>query len=305
MLKPLALAALTAATAIPPLAANAQTSTAQTIIVETSIGPVEAPKAPETLAVFDIGAADTLDALGLTADGIVTPLYVDYLDDFAADAEPIGTLFEPDYEALVALGPDLIVAGGRSAEVVPDLAKLAPTLDMTIWDETIPQALARLGAYGAIWDKQAEAAEIAETFNAKLAAAKAAMADEGRALMVLTNGPKVSAYGASGRFGWLYTVLGLTEAVENVEEATHGEAISFEFIRAADPEVLIVLDRLAATGQDGESAQVTLDNALVRETRAWQSGKVLYLDAARIYIANGGVQALMHTFDQFTDTFGR
>lgn len=294
MLKKFALAA--AVMAGPVLADN--------VTIDTYLDQTKVPVNPKTWAVFDVAAADTLNALGVKPAGTVAKVYVDYLDEFKADAATVGTLFEPDYEALAALGPDLIIAGGRSSEAVPQMARIAPTIDMTVWEDTIGQAQDRLEAYGKIFQKEAEAAALKEKFNAKLDAAKAAMANKGTALMVMTNGPKISAYGSSGRYGYLFDALGLEEAVENVEEATHGEAISFEFIREANPDILIVLDRLTAIGRDGQNAQVTLDNALVRETNAWKKGNVVYLDGARVYIAGGGITALMHTFDQFAEAFG-
>lgn len=277
---------------------------ADTVAIDTYTGAAEAPANPQNIAVFDVAAIDTLDALGVKPAGAVENLYVTYLDDVAKDVTPLGNLFEPDFEAVAALAPDLIIAGGRSSKVVPDLAKIAPAIDMTIWDDTVASGLARLDAYGKLFGKEAEAAALAAAFNEKLAAAKAAIADQGKALIVMTNGPKVSAYGAAGRFGWLHNTLGLPEAVEAVEKATHGEAISFEFIAEANPDILVVVDRLAAIGREGESAKATLDNALVHGTNAWKNGKVIYLDSASLYIAGGGIQSMTITLDQIIAAFG-
>lgn len=221
---------------------------ADTVAIDTYTGPANAPANPQKVAVFDVAAIDTLNALGVQPAGAVENLYVTYLDDVTKNAAAVGNLFEPDFEAVAALAPDLIIAGGRSSKVVPDLARIAPTIDMTMGQDTVGNGLARLDAYGEIFGKQAEAAALAEAFNEKLTATKAAAADQGKALIVMTNGPKVSAYGASGRFGWLHKTIGLSEAVAAVEQATHGEAISFEFIAEANPDILIVVDRLAAMG---------------------------------------------------------
>ncbi|MEM1079359.1 MAG: siderophore ABC transporter substrate-binding protein [Pseudomonadota bacterium] len=276
---------------------------AETVKIDTYRGPAELSAMPETIAVFDVSALDSLVALGITPDAVIDPVYVDYLAGVTADAVRVGTLFEPDYEAVAALGPDLIIAGGRSYDAVPDLAKLAPTIDMTVWEDTVGQGLDRLAAYGEIFGKQTEAAALTAAFQEKLAATKRAVEGEGSALIVMTVGPKVSAYGAAGRFGWLHSATGLPEAVVDVESATHGEAISFEFIRDADPDILIVVDRLAAIGQDGESAAATLDNALVRETKAWASDKVIYLDSAALYIAGGGIQSMNRILDSIIAKF--
>ncbi|SMX30838.1 siderophore ABC transporter substrate-binding protein [Octadecabacter ascidiaceicola] len=276
---------------------------AETVEIDTYTGTAEVTTLPERIAVFDIAALDTLDALGVDVAGAVSTLFVDYVTDTAGEAENVGTLFEPDFEVIAAGGYDLLIAGGRSSVVAPDLAEIAPTIDMTIWEDTVGQGLARLNAYGEIFGKQDEAAALQAAFEDALDAAKSAVSDEGSALIVMTNGPTVSAYGANGRFGWLHTALELPEAIEAVEEATHGEAISFEFIRDANPDVLIVIDRAAAIGQEADAAAMTLDNALVHETAAWKNDDVIYLNSANVYIANGGVQSMTQILTQFATQF--
>ncbi|MCV6592860.1 MAG: siderophore ABC transporter substrate-binding protein [Silicimonas sp.] len=275
---------------------------AEEVTVETYRGEMIVAAAPETIAVFDLSALDMLEALGVKPQGTLENVYLDYLQDAAEGAEVVGSLFEPDFEALNALQPDLIIAGGRSHKVVPELEKMAPTIDMTIWEDTVGQGLDRLTALGAIFGKEAKAAALKTAFEAKLAATRAATAGQGKTLIVMTNGPKVSAYGAAGRFGWLHTALGLEEAVAEVEQATHGEAISFEFIRDADPDILLVIDRAAAIGQEA-SAKATLDNALVQDTKAWKTGKVVYLTSGPIYIASGGIQSMNGTLDEILAAF--
>ncbi|MGK7753239.1 MULTISPECIES: siderophore ABC transporter substrate-binding protein [unclassified Roseovarius] len=275
---------------------------AQDVTVETYRGPVTVAQTPETVAVYDMAALDTLEALGVEVDGTISNVYLDYLEDVAEGAARIGTLFEPDMEALYALHPDLIIAGGRSHDKVPDLAKIAPTIDMTIHVETLATGLKRLEAYGAIFGRQDEAAALADKLTRKQAEVRKAAAGAGRTLIVMTNGPKVSAYGPVGRFGWLHTAFGLEVAAEEVKGSDHGEAISFEFIRQVDPDVILVIDRSAAIG-DVETATSTLDNVLVRETKAWRNGQVITLDSAPIYIAAGGVQALNATMDQLLAAF--
>lgn len=276
---------------------------AETITIETYSGPAEVEANPAKVAVFDIGALDTLDALGVDVSGVVAPLFVDYVADTADGAASVGSLFEPDYEAIAAGSYDLLVAGGRSARAVPDLAKIAPTIDMTVWEDTVGQGLARLDAYGEVFGKQDEAAALRAEFDTALASAKDAVADKGTALIVLTNGPTVSAYGAAGRFGWLHTALELPEAVDDVEQTTHGEAISFEFIKEANPDILIVVDRAAAIGKEDVAAAATLDNALVQETTAWKSGNVIYLNSAPLYVAGGGIQSMTGTLNEITSKF--
>jgi|GEM_PF-5951186 len=73
------------------------------------------------------------------------------------DAVKAGTLFEPNYEALNAYNPQLIVIGSRMAKdkVSSELAKLAPTIDMTAQTDNMKEsAKARIDAYAKIFGKR-------------------------------------------------------------------------------------------------------------------------------------------------------
>ncbi len=288
------LLAASAALAAPALAGD--------VTIATARGEVTLPAGPSRVAVFDMAALDTMDALGVVPAGVPDKLYVDYLDDAAGKAAPLGTLFEPNLEAVAALAPDLIVVGARSATQVEALSPLAPTIDMTIGQDLVADARARIAAYGALFGKAEQAAELEAAFDAKLAEARAAVAGKGKALILLTNGPKVSAYGKGSRFGWLHTALGLPEAYENLNPEVHGDAVSFEFIAEVDPEWIIVVDRSSAVGEQA-SARATLDNPLVAGTRAAREGRMVYLRAAPLYIAGGGYRSVMGTLDEIIAAF--
>lgn len=272
--------------------------------VATAQGTVAVDDVPKTIAVYDMAALDTLDRLGIRPAGVPDKLYVPELEPIKAGATVVGTLFEPDLEALSALGPDLVIVGGRSAAKADVTAKVAPTIDMTIdGDDLFGQAKLRLETYGDLFGKVEEAKAIAGELDAKLAAARAAVAGKGTALIVMTNGPKVSSYGPGSRFGWVHAALGLPPAIAEIETATHGEAVSFEFIREANPDWLLVLDRAAAIGSSEQAAKVTLDNELVASTTAWKKGQVVYLPAPDFYIAAGGVQSLERVLATITEAF--
>ncbi|MBR9762916.1 MAG: siderophore ABC transporter substrate-binding protein [Rhodobacteraceae bacterium] len=270
-------------------------ASAETVSVQTYPGPAEVPARPETTIVYDLAALDTLDALGVTGLTSISNTYLDYLADYTGDA---GTLFEPDFEAVNAAQPDLVIVGGRSQPHLDAMAGIAPAIDMTIWGaDVVEQGLARLEAYGQIWGRQDEAAALKAEVEQSIADTRTAAEGKGSALILLTNGPKISVYGSGSRFGWLHDLTGLTEAAGGLDAETHGEAVSFEYVRDIDPDWLLVVDRVAAIGGEGENARATLDNALIRETSAWQSGQVIYLDAGPIYIAGGGVQSTLMTLD--------
>ena len=282
----------------------AGTAFAAEIQVETAAGPKTVSTPVETIAVFDIAAVDTLDKLGVKLAGLPSNLYLKELAHLQDGAAVVGDIFEPDLEALSALAPDLIILGGRSSTKVDAATKVAPTIDMTMdGDDLLEQARARIAAYGSLFGKEAEAEAARKELDAAVGKARSAVAGKGKALIVMTNGPKVTAYGPGSRFGWLHRSLDLPAAIKDVEAATHGEAVSFEFIREANPDWLIVLDRAAAIGSNEQNAKITLDNELVAETTAWKKGQVVYLPSGDFYIAAGGAQAMTRVYTAVTEAF--
>jgi len=272
--------------------------------IATAKGPVTIAETPATVAVFDIAAIDTLDRIGVKPAGVPEKLYLSQLEPLKLGAEIVGDLFEPDLETLSALGPELIIVGGRSSTKADATAKVAQTIDMTMdGDDLVAQAKERLAAYGALFGKQTEAARAASELDDQIKAAKAAVAGKGKGLIVMTNGPKVTAYGPGSRFGWVHAALDLPPAVPDVKAANHGEAVSFEFIAKANPDWLLVLDRAAAIGSGEQGAKATLDNELVAQTTAWKKGQVIYLPAAEFYIAAGGVQSMQRVMATVAEAF--
>jgi iron complex transport system substrate-binding protein len=274
--------------------------------VSTATGTVSIEATPAKIAVFDIAAIDTLDSLGVKIAGLPSNLYLPELAHLKEGAAVVGDIFEPNLEALSELEPDLIIVGGRSSTQVEATSQVAPTIDMTMdGDDLLQQAKTRLSTYGGLFGKQAEAEAATKALDAVVEKAHAAVSGKGKALIVMTNGPKVTAYGPGSRFGWVHATLDLPAAVPDVEAATHGEAVSFEFIRKANPDWLLVLDRAAAIGSEDQNARTTLDNELVAETTAWKKGQVVYLPAGDFYIAAGGVQAMSRVFTAITDAYSK
>jgi len=290
--------AMLAALALPAPAS------AETIEIQTAQGMVRVQAKPSRVAVFDMAALDTLDLLGVKASGVPDRVFLPELKSAAAGGEVVGTLFEPNLEALSALDPDLIILGGRSSPKAKFTSRIAPTIDMTIdGQELVRDAEARLQAYGRLFGREQTAEQERQKFNAAIVAARDAAKGKGRALIVMTNGPKISAFGLGSRFGWIHSTLQIEPAVTTMAPSIHGEAVSFEFVRKADPDWLIVVDRAMAIGAGDNQARATLDNELVRDTKAWKSGRVIYLPSADLYIAGGGIQAMTRVLAALTRGF--
>lgn len=264
------------------------------IVVAHAGGSTTLPGRPQRVLVFDPAALDTLDALGVEVAGVPGSNLPDALAKYRDPRHlKIGTLFEPDYEAVAAAQPDLIIIGPRTAAKRRDLSAIAPTIDLSVDEDHFADGVRRnVETLGRIFDKQAQASALLARIDAALARVRAAAPGAGAALMVMVNGGKLTAYGPGSRFGWLHDDLGVKPAIADVKAATHGEVISLEFILKTDPDWLLVLDRDAAVGRNSEAARKVLDNDIIAATRAAKAGRILYLDPARWYILGGGGTAL-------------
>ncbi len=275
---------------------------AQNVAIKHASGTTSVPAKPKKVIVLDVTALDILATLNVDAvAGVPTaklPRHLAKYDD--KRYLRAGTLFEPDFEAIHAARPDLIIVGGRSQAKYKELAQLAPTIDLTPDRTNLLGSLERnTNLLGSLFGKQAEARAALDKLHRAIAGLKAKAAQAGPGLVILTTGGKMSAYGPGSRFGVLHDTFGIKPAVANLNTSNHGQAISFEFILKTNPEWLFVIDRDASIGREGASAQRLLDNELVRQTKAWKSGQVVYLDGLNWYVLGGaGLTAMQENVDQ-------
>ena len=280
----------------------------KTVTVAHAKGEIQVPFKPVRVLVFELAALDTLQALGAEVRGVpefkMPPLLARYAD---AKYARIGSLFEPDYEAIRALSPDLIVVGGRSEAKSQELAKFAPVLDLSVSDrQQMADIYRNIRTLGAVYGLQDKAEAEVRSVEQAIAALRTRAQSAGNGLVLLTSGGKLSAYGPGSRFGMLHDVFGVRPANDKLTVARHGQVVSFEFLLKTNPDWLFVVDRDVAIGQDGKTAQQLLDNPLVHATKAWRSKHVLYLNAANWYtLSNAGPGALKANIQQLSDAFER
>ena len=265
---------------------------AETITVEHAQGSTEVPANPETVYSFDLGALDSLDSLGVEVDGAPTAQYPESLAKYGEESvTKIGSMKEPDFEAISEGAPDLIIISGRTAGAYEELSKIAPTIDLSVDAAAPVESFKEVSTtLGEIFGKEAEVEEQLAAIDTKIEETKAAAADAGTGLVLMTSGGELTAYGAGSRFGIVHDVLGVETAADVKSEGSHGEAISFEYIAEKNPAHLFVIDRDAAIGEAaGKAAAAVLDNELVAGTDAAKNDNITYLDSASWYLVGYGL----------------
>jgi iron complex transport system substrate-binding protein len=265
------------------------------ITVTHPLGTETVKKNPAKVVVFDYATLDTLDKLGVDVIGLPTSNVPEYLAKYKdGNYEDVGTLFEPDFEKLSKLKPDVIFIGGRTSEAYEELKKIAPTVQFVAdtanyWESVTANAK----TLGQIFGKEAEVEAEITKMEASIAELKTKAQGAGKALIVLTTGGKTTAYGPGSRFGVIHDVFGFEAADPNIEISNHGQSISNEYILEKNPDILFVIDRDAVTGGEGaQPAKQIIENDLVKKTNAYKNGKIVYLDPGHWYLAGGGLLSL-------------
>lgn len=281
---------------------------AASLTIKHGQGQTQVEQNPKTVAVLDWSTLDTLAALGVEAQGIPTSTLLPSVLPQYADAKfvRIGTLFEPDFEALKNLKPDLIILGRRAAGHFEEASKYGPTLDLTPNPADLLGSVVRhTELLGEIFERQAEAAQVTAQLQASVTKLQQLTATQGTGLTLLTTGGKMAAFGVGTRFGLIHDVFGMDMAAKDLAVGRHGQSVSYEFILEANPDWLFVMDRDAAIGREGVAARQMMDNELVAVTTAGSKQQIVYLDPEAWYLLDSsGARVLQSNINQLLNVFG-
>src|SRR5699024_4862860 len=199
---------------------NGDNASEDTVMVEHELGETEVQKNPETVVVFDFGALDTLDKLGIDVAGVAQNNMPSYLDKYESDEyENIGSLKEPDFEKIANIDPDLIIISGRQASMYDELSKLGDTIHLGVDnDRYIDSIIENLANIGEISDKEDEVESELSDIESSIDELNEKAEDiDGGALIILSNDDKISAYGPKSRFGIIHDVFSIPAIDEDIE----------------------------------------------------------------------------------------
>lgn len=272
------------------------------VSVQHAKGQATVKSQPAKTIVFDLPTLDIMQVLGVQAAGVPKSRFPDSLSAYNAESMPkVGTLFEPDQDAVQKVSPDLIIVGGRSRAKFDDMAKFAPTLDLSVDTQAPLKSIERnTQTLAAIYKKDSEAQAALKKLNDAVAGLQAKAATAGNAMLVLAVGEKTSAFGPGSRFGLIYDVFGFVpnDAVKDLS-AKDRHPVKLDDIAKANPDWLFVIDRNAATGKPGKSARELMDNSTIASTAAAKNNRIVYLDPYNWYImGSAGLTSMQQNIDQ-------
>ncbi|WRP07142.1 siderophore ABC transporter substrate-binding protein [Rossellomorea aquimaris] len=264
------------------------------ITIKHELGETKVKQNPEKVVVFDFGVLDTLDELGVEVAGVPQATIPPYLEKYSgSDYTNVGSLKEADFEAISSMKPDVIFISARQSEMYEEFAKIAPTVYVqTDYTNYMESFTSNMETIAEIFDKEDEMKKELEDVQAGVDGIKKKTGSlDSKALILMGNEGEVSAYGPGSRFGILHDVFGFKPSDENIEESTHGQNVTFEYVLEQNPDVLFVIDRDAAFDPNA-SVKDSFENELVQKTNAYKSEKIVYLNGGPWYLSGGGLQSM-------------
>lgn len=291
-------------------AAEQPASDAETVTIPSNLGEVEVAVLPERVAVLDNTAMETVRDLGITP--VAAPMALIPADGFEAwhsdaDIADVGSHREPDFEALAAADPDLIIGGYRFSDAQDELEAIAPTIDVAAseeheggWTASLEQQTTALGQ---IFDAEEEAQAIIDALD-DAAAAAAAAAPEATVFLGVVSGGQID--NGAQRIGRIIEGLPLTDVFAGEEGDIHGDSgLAAETIAQANPDWAIILDRDAGIAVEGAQPALAVieGNEALANTTFRTEEQVIVLEPD-FYLLEG-VQAYTRTFQQLTEAFSQ
>ncbi len=285
---------------IPKFVGGNSEPVSETITITHELGETPVTTNPQKVVVFDYGILDALDSLGVNVTGVVQSGLPDYLTKYAGEEySSIGTLKEPDMEAIFALTPDLIIISGRQADYYEELNKIAPTIHLGIDNaDYLGSFKNNMDILGQIFGKEKEVSSKVEEIEKTIAELNAKVTEKNiNGLITLANDGAFSVYGQESRFGIIHKEFGVTPVDTTIDAGTHGQKATFEYVAEKNPQYLFVIDRAAVTGGN-TSAKELFDNELVARTDAYKNDNIVYLDPTIWYTSVGGFTSTLRMVEE-------
>ncbi|WP_241674680.1 AraC family transcriptional regulator [Paenibacillus luteus] len=258
---------------------------------------------PEKIAVLDPQFMDHMLALGEHPAGSVMVTgdlsgYPEFLIGNLRTFQPLGTLDEPDLEALVALAPDLIICTEFQKNIYESLSHIAPTIMLERnrdWRET-------LRIIGRIMGKKREAEQVIQQYKHKISVLKSALAAKlhGQSVtMIRPQDNSIRLHTSVHRTAAiLYRDLGLYPPKLAVDRKRTSSLITLEGLPELDADHYFLLTDNKCKAWSDE----------IQTTTTWKSLRAvqhhhIYHAKASIWIAYYGPIAMNQVVDQVAEVF--
>jgi iron complex transport system substrate-binding protein len=272
-----------------------EADSAQTRTVKHAMGTAEVPVHPKRVVVLDTGELDDTLALGVKPVGAVridvSQDFLSYLGDQTDGIEMVGSIAEPNLEAIAALEPDLILSSTVRHEAIYDqLQAIAPTVLAPDLGDTWKQ---NFRLYADALNKKQQAEQMIAEYEQRAAELGRELPKDATVGIVRFLPGQIRLYSDLSFHGTILADMGVDVPAPARGEDTFLE-LSPEQVTKADSDQLYV--STYGPEQDTDKATVTT-GPLWNTLDAVKQGNVHPLDDD--LLSGIGIQAAQQTLDQF------
>ncbi len=257
---------------------------------------------PQRIVCLDTGEMDTMVGLNLKPVGVIdwtgTGSPPPYLEADLGAVDMVGTIREPDLEAIAALGPDLILSNRiRHEAIYEQLSAIAPTVmghaPGNVWRQNFKLYAQTLG-------REVEAAEAVLVYEERVRALNESLPDPRPTVSVIrVTGETLRYYQRSNFLGTVLTDLGFPRPeAQNVDDFALLNQSLETLGEAGDGDVIV----LSVVGGESDFSKAMLESPLWQSLPAVQNNRLLIVDD-NIWIAGLGYQAAGLIFDDISEFF--
>lgn len=269
------------------------------------LGTTLVSKNPKKVVVFDFGILETLDKLGIEVLGVPKASLPIHLNKYNSNKyTDVGTLFEPNFELLYDLAPDLIIISGRQSSLYSEFDDVAPTIYLPIVNTNFVESFEHnIKTLEKIFTKEDKFADYLEEVKKDIEDLNSIATNSNlKALVLMVSTDSISALGIGSRYDVVHNEFGVKPAAPNITISTHGQTVTYEYILEVNPDIIYVVDRALVT-EGTEIAKQMLNNSFVNQTKAAVNGKIIYLSSAQWYISTGGIDSMKVMINEIRSAF--
>lgn len=285
-------------------AATVGVAHADTMSVTHAGKSIEVPANPQKTIVIDLPLLDIVGALDIPVTAVSSGRFEGALAPYGEDSVPkVGSMFEPDLDAIRALDPDLVIAGRRGTKAYPAVADVAPAINLAFDQQNLLESVKHTTrTLAEIYGKQDVAEPLLEKLDASVKALQEKTVNAGKGLLVFTTSGKMISQGPESRFGVLFNDFGVQPAMTDFPEGK-GVPLTAESLQELNPDWIYVIDRDASLGRTETPARQLLADAKADEqTTAGKNGQIVYLNPFNWYLLDGaGLRGMQENVDQLLE----
>lgn len=209
--------------------------------VEHARGTTEVPNDPQSVVVLEPVELDTAVALGVTPVGAAVASNVAGIPEYLGveGVEPVGTVPEPDLEAIAALEPDLILGtDSRHSKFYDQLESIAPTVFMETQADPWQENMLLIGE---ALNQREESQQLVDGFNERCEEIRDEYDVEGKTANLIRprDETTLSLYGPTSFAGGALECVGLSIPEQDWEDGLQAD-ISPENVRDAEADYVFV-----------------------------------------------------------------